>query len=166
VLTEVADLAEQGVKEVTLLGRTSTHIAQDGRRVIADFALLLEYVAEIPGIGVSLHHFASERIHPSASSCTHTIEKLAPHVHLPVQSARSCSGDEARYTPSNTSRSAQAARAEMRHQRLFDFIVGFPGKPTGFRGNPEAWTKSVRRLVFVCLQPAANPRAELPTIHL
>src|SRR6185369_9797755 len=59
VLTEVAGLADQGVKEVTLLGqnvnayrgrmgdkdRSGTSAAE-----IADFALLIEYVAEIPGI--------------------------------------------------------------------------------------------------------------------
>src|SRR5881396_1759781 len=52
VLTEVADLAEQGVKEVTLLGQNVN--AYRGRMAdggIADFALLIEYVAEIPGIG-------------------------------------------------------------------------------------------------------------------
>src|SRR5207245_9504335 len=51
VLTEVADLAEQGVKEVTRFGQNAN--AYRGRMadgVIADFALLLEYVAEVPGI--------------------------------------------------------------------------------------------------------------------
>src|SRR6266498_2024472 len=52
VLTEVADLADQGVKEITLLGQNVN--AYRGRTAdtseIADFALLIEYVAEIPGI--------------------------------------------------------------------------------------------------------------------
>src|SRR5690606_3015168 len=51
VLTEVAGLAEQGVREVTLLGQNvNAYLGpmEDGE--IADFALLLEYVAEIPGI--------------------------------------------------------------------------------------------------------------------
>ena len=51
VLTEVAELAEQGVKEVTLLGQNVNAYrgAIEGGD-IADFALLLEYVTEIPRI--------------------------------------------------------------------------------------------------------------------
>ncbi len=54
VLTEVADLADQGVMEVTLLGQNvnayrGAH-GRRGRATIADFATLLEHVAEIPGI--------------------------------------------------------------------------------------------------------------------
>ncbi len=52
VLTEVAGLAVQGVKEVTLLGQNVN--AYRGKmgdtETQADFALLIEYVAEIPGI--------------------------------------------------------------------------------------------------------------------
>ena len=52
VLTEVADLADQGVKEVTLLGQNVNGYRgkMGDTSEIADFALLLEYVAEIPGI--------------------------------------------------------------------------------------------------------------------
>ena len=51
MLTEVAELAQQGVKEVTLLGQNVNAYrgaTPDGES--ADLALLLEYVAEIPGI--------------------------------------------------------------------------------------------------------------------
>ena len=52
VLTEVAGLADQGVKEVTLLGQNVNAYRgkMGGTDEIADFALLIEYVAEIPGI--------------------------------------------------------------------------------------------------------------------
>ncbi|MEY2689271.1 MAG: tRNA ((37)-C2)-methylthiotransferase MiaB [Pseudomonadota bacterium] len=59
VLTEVAVLADQGVKEVTLLGQNvNAYRGRMGDKIsnltsaveIADFAMLLEYVAEIPGI--------------------------------------------------------------------------------------------------------------------
>ena len=53
VLAEVAGLADQGVKEVTLLGQNvNAYRGAMGEhaRDIADFALLLEYVADIPGI--------------------------------------------------------------------------------------------------------------------
>ena len=88
VLIEVATLANQGVKEVTLLGQNVNAyrgIAPDGE--IADFAMLLEYVAEIDGI---------ERIryttsHPKEFTqrlidAYGKIDKLVNHVHLPVQS--------------------------------------------------------------------------------
>ena len=53
VLTEVADLADQGVSEVTLLGPERQRLPRRRRAAtasVADFALLLDYVAEIPGI--------------------------------------------------------------------------------------------------------------------
>ena len=51
VLTEVAGLADQGVKEIMLLGQNVNAyrgVMEDGE--IADFALLIEYIAELPGI--------------------------------------------------------------------------------------------------------------------
>jgi tRNA-2-methylthio-N6-dimethylallyladenosine synthase len=88
VLVEVAGLAEQGVREVTLLGQNvNAYRGPMGDGEIVDFALLLEYVAEIPGI---------ERIryttsHPKEFSARlieayRRIPKLVDHVHLPVQS--------------------------------------------------------------------------------
>src|SRR3954462_769432 len=52
VLVEVAGLAEQGVKEVTLLGQNvnAWRGPMGDSTEIADFALLLEYVAAVPGI--------------------------------------------------------------------------------------------------------------------
>ena len=52
VLTEVAGLVTQGVKEITLLGQNVNAYrgAMGGTSEVADFALLLEYVAELPGV--------------------------------------------------------------------------------------------------------------------
>ncbi len=88
VLTEVAGLADQGVREVTLLGQNVNAYRgtmSDGE--IADFALLLEYLAEVPGIE-RLRYTTS---HPREFT-TRLIEaygrlpQLVDHVHLPVQS--------------------------------------------------------------------------------
>ncbi len=135
VLTEVADLADQGVKEVTLLGQNVNGYRGrmgDGSADIADFAMLLEYVAEIPGI---------ERIryttsHPNEFSqrlidVYGKTDKLVNHVHLPVQhgSDRILMGMKRGYTVlefKSTIRKLRLVRPDIRISS--DFIVGFPGE--------------------------------------
>src|SRR6266481_9865803 len=88
VLAEIADLAEQGVKEVTLLGQNVN--AYRGRMTdgaSADLALLLEYVAEMPGVGRIRYTTSHPKEFTQRLVDAHArIDKLAPHVHLPVQS--------------------------------------------------------------------------------
>src|SRR5262249_57004840 len=88
VLTEIADLADQGVKEVTLLG-PNLH-AYRGRTAdgeVADFALLLDYVSGIPGIGRIRYTTSHPREFTQRLIDAHArLDKLASHVHLPVQS--------------------------------------------------------------------------------
>jgi tRNA-2-methylthio-N6-dimethylallyladenosine synthase len=134
VLVEVAGLAEQGVKEVTLLGQNvNAYRGKMGETAqIADFALLLEYVAEIPGI---------ERIryttsHPNEFTqrlveAYGRIPKLVSHLHLPVQhgSDRILMAMKRGYTAmeyKSTVRKLRAIRPEMAMSS--DFIVGFPGE--------------------------------------
>ncbi len=134
VLTEVAGLAEQGVKEVTLLGQNVN--AYRGRMgastAIADFALLLEYVHEIPGI---------ERIryttsHPNEFGARliaayARLPKLVDHLHLPVQhgSDRILAAMKRGYTAmefKSTVRKLRVLRPSI--SLSSDFIVGFPGE--------------------------------------
>ncbi|NLD68745.1 MAG: tRNA (N6-isopentenyl adenosine(37)-C2)-methylthiotransferase MiaB [Limnobacter sp.] len=133
VLTEVAGLAEQGVREVTLLGQNvNAYLGpmEDGE--IADFALLLEYVAEIPGI---------ERIRYTTShpkefgqrliDTYRRVPKLVSHVHLPVQSGsdRVLAAMKRGYTAleyKSIVRRLRAARPDI--SLSTDFIVGFPGE--------------------------------------
>jgi tRNA-2-methylthio-N6-dimethylallyladenosine synthase len=134
VLVEVAGLADQGVKEVTLLGQNvNAYRGRMGDSVeIADFALLLEYIAEIPGI---------ERIryttsHPNEFTqrlvdAYARIPKLVSHLHLPVQhgSDRILMAMKRGYTAmeyKSTVRKLRAVRPEMAMSS--DFIVGFPGE--------------------------------------
>ena len=139
VLTEVAELALAGVKEVTLLGQNVNAYrgktggnGKDGLRESADFALLLEYLAEIPGIE-RLRYTTS---HPKEFSqrlidaYVH-IPKLAGHVHLPLQSGsdRVLAAMKRGYTAleyKSIIRRLRAARPGIAVSS--DFIVGFPGE--------------------------------------
>jgi len=170
VLTEVADLAEQGVKEVTLLGQNVN--AYRGRMadgVIADFALLLEYVAEIPGIGRIRYTTSHPKEFTQHLIDAHArIEKLAPQVHLPVQSGsdRVLAAMKRGYTALEYKaivRKLRAARPGIRISS--DFIVGFPGET-------EQDFEATLRLVdevgfdssfsFVYSRRPGTPAAELP----
>jgi len=134
VLTEVAGLADQGVKEVTLLGQNVN--AYRGKMgdtdEIADFALLIEYVAEIPGI---------ERIRYTTSHPNEftqrlidvyaKVPQLVSHLHLPVQhgSDRILMAMKRGYTAmeyKSIIRKLRAVRPDI--SMSSDFIVGFPGE--------------------------------------
>ena len=131
VLTEIADLAEQGVKEVTLLGQNVN--AYRGRMPdgeIADFALLLEYAAELPGIG-RIRYTTShpKEFTPRLIDAHARIDKLAPHVHLPVQSGsdRVLAAMKRGYTSLEYKAIVRRLRAASPGISVSsDFIVGFP----------------------------------------
>lgn len=140
VLTEIADLADHGVREVTLLGQNvnayrGRMAAPDGARRefdVADFALLLEYVAEIPGIERIRYTTSHPREFTQRLIDAHaTIDKLAPHVHLPVQSGSDCvlAAMKRGYTTlefKSIVRRLRTARPDISISS--DFIVGFPGE--------------------------------------
>ena len=134
VLVEVAGLADQGVKEVTLLGQNVNAYRgrMGGTTEIADFALLLEYVHDIPGI---------ERIRYTTSHPNEftqrlidvygRLPKLVNHLHLPVQhgSDRILMAMKRGYTAleyKSTIRKLRTVRPGIGLST--DFIVGFPGE--------------------------------------
>ena len=134
VLTEVAGLAANGVGEVTLLGQNVNAYRGDmaGSEEKADLALLIEYIAEVPGI---------ERIryttsHPREMSdrlieTYRKVPKLVSHLHLPVQagSDRILAAMKRGYTTleyKSIVRKLRAARPDI--SMSTDFIVGFPGE--------------------------------------
>ena len=134
VLAEVAGLAEQGVREVTLLGQNvNAYIGKMGDTAErADFALLLEYVAEIPGIEriryTTSHpkEFSSRLIEAYATN-----PKLVDHLHLPVQhgSDRILMAMKRGYTVLEYKSSIRKVRAIRPNISIAtDFIVGFPGE--------------------------------------
>ena len=134
VLVEVAGLAVQGVKEITLLGQNvNAYRGKMGDTAdIADFATLLEYVHEIPGIEriryVTSHpnEFTQSLIDAYAK-----LPKLVNHLHLPVQhgSDRILMAMKRGYTAmeyKSTIRKLRAIRPDLAMSS--DFIVGFPGE--------------------------------------
>lgn len=134
VLTEVAELAAQGVKEVTLLGQNVNAYrgAMGGTSEIADFALLIEYVAEIPGIErIRFTTSHPNEFTPRLIEVYGKVPQLVSHLHLPVQhgSDRILMAMKRGYTAleyKSTIRRLRAVRPEI--SMSSDFIVGFPGE--------------------------------------
>lgn len=133
VLTEIAGLALQGVKEVTLLGQNvNAYRGKMGDGDIADFALLLDFIHDIPGI---------ERIrfttsHPREFTARlidvyRRLPKVVNHVHLPVQSGSDSvlAAMKRGYTAieyKSIIRKLRAVRPDISISS--DFIIGFPGE--------------------------------------
>ena len=146
VLTEIADLADQGVREVTLLGQNvnayrgrmggapagvarGTPAADDA---VADFATLIEYVAEIPGIERIRYTTSHPREMTAALIDVYgRVDKLVSHLHLPVQSGsdRVLAAMKRGYTVLEYKAIVRRLRERRPDLSLTsDFIVGFPGE--------------------------------------
>lgn len=131
VLAEVVCLAEQGVREVTLLGQNvNDYQSQTHSGEPADLALLIEYIATIEGID----RIRFTTSHPLAFSDSlinayATIPKLANHLHLPVQSGsdRILGMMKRNYTVAHfKERIAKLREVRPDISISSDFIVGFP----------------------------------------
>ncbi len=153
ILAEVAELANQGIKEVTLLGqnvnayRGGMKYGEEGE--IADLALLLEYIGEIPGIG-RLRYTTSHPREVTARLIEAYVKlpKLVSHLHLPVQSGsdRILAAMKRGYTAleyKSIIRRLRAARPDI--SLTSDFIIGFPGET---EADFEATMKLVERVNF------------------
>jgi tRNA-2-methylthio-N6-dimethylallyladenosine synthase len=133
VLAEVAHLESQGVREITLLGQNVNAYRgamSDGD--VADFALLIEYIAEFDGIDriryVTSHpkEFTQRLIDTYAK-----VPKLVNHLYLPAQhgSDKILSAMKRGYTAieyKSIIRKLRAVRPDITISS--DFIVGFPGE--------------------------------------
>jgi len=134
VLVEVAGLADQGVKEITLLGQNvnAWRAKMGDTAEVADFATLLEYVSDVPGIE-RIRYVTSHpnEFTPSLIAAYDRLPKLVSHLHLPVQhgSDRILMAMKRGYTAmeyKSTVRKLRAIRPDMAMSS--DFIVGFPGE--------------------------------------
>lgn len=170
VIHEVAQLASQGVKEVTLLGQNvNAYRGKMHNGEIADLAQLLHYVAEIDGI---------ERIRFTTSHPTEfsdaliqayaDIPKLANHLHLPVQS-----GSDQILNRMKRGYTALEFKSKIRRLRAVrpdiaissDFIVGFPGESEDDFAATLALVQDVgfdQSFSFIYSQRPGTPAADYP----
>ncbi len=138
VLTEVADLVDQGVKEITLLGQNvNAYRGAMGRGAQAggetgDLATLLEYLAEMPGLERIRYTTSHPREMTSSLIDAYAkVPKLVSALHLPVQSGsdRVLAAMKRGYTALEYKAIVRRLRANRPQLSLTsDFIVGFPGE--------------------------------------
>jgi tRNA-2-methylthio-N6-dimethylallyladenosine synthase len=169
VLAEIAALAAQGVKEVTLLGQNVNAWRGEIGGAPGDFAELLRYVAEIDGIERVRYTTSHPREFTQRLIDAHAeLPGLAPHVHLPVQSGadRILAAMKRGYTSleyRSIVRRLRKARPEVSVST--DFIVGFPGETAG---DFEATLRLAQELAFdasfsfLYSPRPGTPAAELP----
>lgn len=171
VLTEVAGLASKGVKEIVLLGQNvNAYLGKMGdTEEIADFALLIEYIAEIPGaerIRFTTSHpkeFTQRLIEVYAK-----VPQLVSHLHLPVQH-----GSDVMLSAMKRGYTALEFKSIIRKMRVVrpdltlssDFIVGFPGET---EADFEKLLKMVEELNFdnsFCFIFSPRPGTPAANLH-
>jgi tRNA-2-methylthio-N6-dimethylallyladenosine synthase len=169
VLLEITALAKQGVREVNLLGQNVNAyrgVMDDGD--IADFALLLHYVAAIDGIDrirfTTSHpvEFTDGLIEAFAE-----IPQLVDHLHLPVQS-----GSDAILKKMKRGHTRADYIETIRKLRLVrpniclssDFIIGFPDETDAEFEQTMAFIEEIGfdlSFSFIYSQRPGTPAAEL-----
>ena len=170
VLVEVATLATQGVKEITLLGQNVNAYYHEQDNEAIDFATLLDYVSEVPGV---------ERIrfttsHPKEFSAAlidsyRKLPKLVDHVHLPVQSGsdRVLEAMKRGYTRADYIKiidDLKLARSTVSISS--DFIVGFPGETASDFDDTMSLVDEVNfdgSFSFIYSPRPGTPAAALPS---
>ncbi|MFZ5558269.1 MAG: tRNA (N6-isopentenyl adenosine(37)-C2)-methylthiotransferase MiaB [Pseudomonadota bacterium] len=170
VLAEVASLVDQGVREVTLLGQNvNAYRGPMGDGESADLALLIRYLAELPGLERIRYTTSHPReVTPRLIDAYAEVPKLANHVHLPVQSGsdRVLAAMKRGYTAleyKSIVRRLRAARPDVSISS--DFIVGFPGESDADFDATLALIEDVgfdASFSFIYSPRPGTPAAELP----
>ena len=165
VLTEIADLCDQGVREVTLLGQNVNAYRAES----ADLATLIEHIAEMPGIErIRFTTSHPKEMTPRLIAAFEHIEKLVSHLHLPVQSGsdRMLAAMKRGYTAleyRSIVRRLRRARPDL--SLTSDFIVAFPGESEADFSETMKLIEEVRfdgAFSFVYSARPGTPAATLP----
>jgi tRNA-2-methylthio-N6-dimethylallyladenosine synthase len=170
IVAEAVSLAEQGVREINLLGQNVNAYRgsmDDGST--ADLALLITYIAAIDGID-RIRYTTSHPLEMSDSliQVYAEVPELVSHLHLPVQSGSDC-------VLAAMKRNHNALEYKSRIRRLrqarpaislsSDFIVGFPGES---EGDFEATMKLIEDVgfdhsfSFIYSRRPGTPAADMP----
>ncbi len=170
VLAEIVTLAEQGVREVNLLGQNvNGYRGETFDGDICTFAQLLHLVSEIPGIGriryTTSHplEFSDELIAAYAS-----LPKLVSHLHLPVQS-----GSNTVLAAMKRNHTVDVYIDKIKRLRQIrpdlhlssDFIIGFPGETDAEWAETFQFVKDLdfdHSYSFIYSKRPGTPAAELP----
>ncbi|EPY24583.1 bifunctional enzyme involved in thiolation and methylation of tRNA [Angomonas deanei] len=174
VLLEIADLANNGIKEITLLGQNvNAYRGVIGQsKEIADLAMLLEYIHEIPGIErirytTSHPREMTKRIYDAYVN----LPKLVSFLHLPVQSGsdKILSAMKRGYSSieyKSIIRNLRTARPGLKVSS--DFIVGFPGETEDDFKKTLALIEDVgfdTSFSFIYSPRPGTPAANIPDIN-
>ena len=168
ILSEIRELAEQGYKDITLLGQNVNSYGKDLGRDI-DFPTLLEMANDIPGdfllrFMTSHPKDATEKLFDVMAKC----EKVAPVIHLPFQSGntRVLKEMNRRYTREQYLSKVSALRERIPNIVLTsDVIVGFPGETTEEFEDTLSLIEEVRfdaLFTFIYSPRKGTPAAEMP----
>ena len=171
VLVEIAGLADQGVREVTLLGQNvnAWRAPMGGSTEVADLATLIEYVAEVPGIErIRFTTSHPNEFTPALIAVYGRVPQLVSHLHLPVQhgSDRILMAMKRGYTAMEYKSTVRKLRAVRPGLSLSsDFIVGFPGETEDDFGRMMQLIEDVgfdTSFSFIFSPRPGTPAAALP----
>ena len=168
ILAEVRELAEQGFKEITLLGQNVNSYGKDLDAPM-DFADLLREIDQIPGdylIRFMTSHpkDAGEKLFDAMAACSHVAKQL----HLPVQSgsSRVLKAMNRGYTREQYLEKVRYARSVMPDLVLTsDIIIGFPGETEEEAMETVSLIREVRcdaLFTFLYSPRPGTPAARLP----
>ncbi|XID74465.1 tRNA (N6-isopentenyl adenosine(37)-C2)-methylthiotransferase MiaB [Alkanindiges sp. WGS2144] len=170
VLAEIVTLAEQGVREVTLLGQNvNGYRGETFEGEICTFAQLLRLVAEIPGIGriryTTSHplEFSDELIEAYAD-----LPQLVSHLHLPVQSGSNAVLAAMKRNHTIDVYIDKIARLRQVRPDMHlssDFIIGFPGEGDAEFDETLQFIKDLdfdHSYSFIYSKRPGTPASELP----
>jgi len=170
ILAEVATLAEQGVREVNLLGQNVNAyrgLMDDGET--ADLAILIHYVAAIDGIG-RIRYTTSHPVEMNDGliQAYAEVPELVSHLHLPVQSG----SDRvlAMMKRNHTALEYKSVIQRLREARpdlsmSSDFIIGFPGETAADFEDTMSLIEDIgfdHSFSFIYSQRPGTPAADFP----
>lgn len=170
VLTEVAHLAKQGVREVNLLGQNvNSYRGAGANGSVVDLAELITYVATIEGID-RIRFTTSHPVEFSDAliDVYNEVPELVSHLHLPVQS-----GSDRILMAMKRGHTALEYKSKLRRIKKnrpnisfsSDFIIGFPGET---EADFEATMKLIHDMdfdtsySFIYSPRPGTPAADLP----